>query len=68
MRLLMQREQMSIADLSVATGLSRWALYKYASVRREHGRRPGEEAAVLIADALQAGQESLYRCTAQDAA
>lgn len=46
----MKEAGVSVADLSVATGLSRWRLYKYADPNG--GRAPDPKVVDIIADAL----------------
>lgn len=55
---LAQRGQ-RIADLSVATGITRARLYKYAALR--NGRVPDAETAALIAEVLGVEPRDLYQ-------
>lgn len=67
LRAVMRRAGVAIADLEVSTGISRWALYKYAALRKEQGRTPSERVASRIAHALGVDVESLYRVTSEAA-
>lgn len=62
----MKAAGVSVADLSVATGLSRWRLYKYADPNGD--RVPTPKVVDIIADALAVGPTHPMRLPHKEAA
>lgn len=59
------RSPLDVSDLAVATGISRWSLYKYSAPRG--ARVPAPAVAAQIAEALGIDTKVLYQQTQQAA-
>lgn len=66
LRFAMRDAGVSVSDLEVSTGISRWALYKYAAL--DKGRTPSARVASHIAHALGVEVASLYQANTSEAA
>lgn len=68
LRSAMRSAGVAVSDLEVSTGISRWALYKYAALQKTQGRTPSAQVASRIAHALGVEVASLYQANTSEAA